>query len=683
MDRRAFVTKAAATVAVASVGGGAEAALATGDGKVAPPDERFAYFLSTPVGYRAVHFTDTLWAARQQVTRDVTVPWVTGGNDPAGGVRAYRSNPAGYVPRTKLGDMEAVKFVEAMASVIGRDPTSSAARAIQGYSSKYIAQLISVQSADGYLQERYPVSVARPKTRWQPSFWSHEDYLTGHYIEAAIAYREATGQNAMLASAIRAADNMVADLGAGSKAYAPGHPEIEKALIRLYGVTGQRKYLELSHWLMEQRGNHAGRPSYGVVRLDEMPVKDRRSIAGHAVMAAYLYDAVTHYVGATGDEEYRTAALAVWRDMVDTKMYLHGGVGNASSRIEGYRSEPYCILPDDAYAESCASCANFIWAHSLFRLTGDSSYIDVAERILYNAFLASLSLAGDSSFYENVAQTSLHVNAAQMDQRQTRSAALATSCCPPNIVKLFNTLGGYLYSTDREGIIVKHFAQSEADIPFGHGVSIEQQTRYPWEGNIALKVRSHRPQRFRLRLRVPDWASSCAVQLDGDEHPVSPNQGWIDITRKWSGTTTVTLALDMPIERVTLGPQFAEYENRAALKRGPIVYCLEEQDIDLTPPENANDYLGNLASLYIPEDVKLTAEMKPDLLGGVTVLSGQIKQLIDVGNDTERPIKGMFVPYGWWGNRNPGAMRIWLGARRAVMVEMVMPQDKLGHSCVG
>lgn len=683
MDRRTFVTKAAATVAVASVGGAAKAALVTGDGKVAPPTERFAYFLSTPVDYRAVRFTDTLWVSRQQVTRDVTVPWVTEATDSAGGVLAYRANPAGYACRTKLGAMEAVKFVEAMATVIGRDPKTSEALAIQGYSSKYISRMISAQSPDGYLQENYAIGVARPATRWQPSFWSHEDYLTGHYIEAAIAYRDATGQSAMLASAIRAADNMVADLGKGVKAYTSGHPEIEKALIRLYGVTGQRKYLELSHWLMEQRGHHENRPSYGIGRLDEMPISERRSIAGHAVMAAYLYDAATQYAGATGDEGYRAAAMAVWRDMVDTKMYLHGGVGNASSRIEGYRSEPYCILPDDAYAESCASCANFIWAHSLFRLTGQSHYLDVAERILYNAFWASLSQAGDSSFYENVVQTDFRVNAAQMDQRQTRAKSLATSCCPPNIVKLFNTFGGYLYSTDREGIIVKHFAQSETDIPFGRGVWIEQQTRYPWEGSVVFKIRSTRSQRFRLRLRIPDWAKSSTVQLDGADLPVTPQQGWIDISRKWSGTTTVTLALDMPVERVTLGPQFAEYENRAALKRGPVVYCLEEQDVDLSPPENANDYVASLASLYIPEGAQFTPEARPDLLGGVTVLIGDIMQLTDVGNDTERVRKATFVPYGWWGNRNPGAMRIWLGARRAVMVEMVMPQDKIGHSCVG
>jgi uncharacterized protein len=421
-----------------------------------------------------------------------------------------------------------------------------------------------------------------------------------------------------------------------------------------------------------------------VGRLDEMPLKRRRAIAGHAVMASYLYDAATHYAAATGDAAYRTAALAVWRDMVDTKMYLHGGVGNASSKIEGYRSEPYCILPDDAYGETCASCANFIWAHSLFRLTGESGYLDVAERILYNGFLASLSLTGDASFYENVAQTSFVVNAAQMDRPQQRSASLATSCCPPNIVKLFNTLGGYLYSTDAEGILVKHFAQSEAQIPFGQGVSIEQHTQYPWEGLITFKIKSARAQRFRLRLRVPDWAKSCAVHLEGEDLRVAPQDGWIDIHRKWSGTTTVTLTLEMPIERVTLGPQFAEYENRAALKRGPIVYCLEEEDIDLTPPQEGTDnYLGNLASLYIPEDAKLTPEMRPELLGGVTVLSGEIKQLIDVGNDTERSRKAMFVPYAWWGNRKPGAMRIWLGARRAVLVEMAMPQDKIGRSCVG
>jgi DUF1680 family protein len=619
---------------------------------------------------------DSFWAPRQKTVREVSIPWITRHHDKAGGLEAFRKNAGSYVPRIPNGEMEHIKLIEGMASVIGVQRDA----AIAGLTDAWIGPLVKAQGSDGYLGEHFPAGLNHPANRWQPIWWSHEDYIIGHYIEAALAYREVTDDDLMYRSALRAADNMVADFRDGRRAYAPGHPEIEQALMRLYGSTGDRKYLQLCGWLLEQRGKHSGRDSYGRMRLDDIPVKQQRTVQGHAVMAAYLFNGVTHYVGATGDAEYREAALAVWDDFVNHKMYVHGGGGTQSSKIEGYRKNPDCILPNDAYCESCSVWGNFQWAHSLFRLAGDAKYIDTAERMLCNAFYASLSLQGDSSFYVNVVQT---------DVPRPRSADLATSCCPPNIVKLFSTVGGYFYSTDVDGVFIKHYGASEAQIPFGKGLALTQRTNYPWDGSIRIGVEPEAAATFSLRLRSPAWAKTRTVSVNGQKVEAVSINGWLTLHRRWKSGDVVEIDFPMRIERVSMPARFAEYENHVALQRGPVVYCLEEQDLALdggqdgTPSVGAANTWGKgLSGLYIPEEENFTAEHRADFLGGVTVLKGSVRQL-NFKDDSEKSIPVMFVPYGVWANRIPGAMRIWLGARKAPLVELLLPQQKAGESCVG
>jgi DUF1680 family protein len=635
--------------------------------------KRFPHFKSTLVSHRHVRMRDTIWASRQRATREVTIPWLTGAHDRAGGLTAFTADPAEYRATDSVVNMEAIKLIEAMATIVGleRDP------AIEGLSHTWIERLVQAQGADGYLEEHFPPGLARPPQRWQPVWWSHESYATGHYIDAAIAYLEATGDEVMYESAVRAAENMVAELLPGQHAYTSGHPEIEQALMRLYGETGQTQYLRLCKWFLDSRGHHEGRASFGWMRLDDKPVKEQRAIQGHAVMAAYLWNGVTDYVGATGDGGYREAVLSVWDDFLNHKMYIHGGGGNVSSRIEGYRRHSDCILPDDAYCESCSVHANFQWAHSLARLTGEARYLDAAERMLYNAFSASLSLTGDASFYRNVVQA---------DQPSPRTQEYATSCCPPNIVKLLNKVGGFFYSTDADGIYVNHYGASEAQIPWGDGISLSQRTEYPWNGAIQLTLQPATPRIFSLRLRLPAWAGPHTLSVNGERFATTSRHGWVAIRRLWMAEDKVELLLPMPVRRVTMPARFVEYENRAALERGPLVYCLEEQDLELEPASEGGarnaDY-NVLATLYIPTDAQFTAEHRPELLGGVTVLRGELRQLQGETREADRPVRATFIPYGVWDNRTPGAMRVWLGARKTSLVEMLLPEQRVGSSCVG
>jgi len=615
-------------------------------------DKRFPYFLSMPVPYFNVRMQDTLWAPRQKTIHEVSIAWATGHWDPAGGLTEFKKSPSTYQAQIRPGDLEVINLVEAMAATVGLKRDA----AIEGLIDAWGVEFTNATAPDGYWRFGWPLAPV-PSMRWQPLLWSYEDYALGHYLEAAMAYREVTGKSALYDSAIRGIDEMAATFLGSDRAYAPGHEEIEQALMRLYGATGKTRYVELCRWLIDQRGNHERRRSFGKYSQDHIPVRQQRTIEGHAVRAAYLYNGVTECVGATGDAELREAALAVWSDLVEHKLYLHGVGGINSANNEGYSSKPDFIPPNDAYGESCSVFANFEWAHTLFRLTGNAAYLDVAERMLYNAFYASLSLTGDRFFYRNVAWRF---------EPTLRFAWHQTPCCPPNIIKLSCKVGGYFYSVDSEGIFVKHYGASEATIPFGPGIKLVQRTLYPWLDDIVVDVDPVAPVECALRLRRPDWARSHAVSVNGVTVDIEAHDGWLTIRRRWAKGDKVRLSLPMEVERVFMPARFKEYEGLVAVRRGPIVYCLEGCDLNFDYPD-----------MFIPEETKFRTEYRPDLLGGVTVIHAD---LMRVGNylakfegDTVLPV--MFIPYGLWNNREPGWMKIWLPARRPVWMAPRDPPD--------
>jgi DUF1680 family protein len=628
--------------------------------------KRFPYFKSTPVPFFDVKLQDAFWAPRQKVLHDVTVPWATRHYDGGGGLEAFKAHPEIYKPDMRMDravDNMAVNYIEAMAAVIGVSPD----KAIEGLCRKWGQQIIDGQDPDGYSTFTYPLGADRSQ-RWKPIWWSHEDYTVGEYLEAAIGYKESTGDTALYDSAKRAVDNMAGTFLGSNRAYVSGHEEIEQALMRLYGITGDARYLKLAGWFIAQRGHHEGRPSFSKYSQDHLPVEQQRTIEGHAVRAAYLFNGVTEYVGATGNTAYREAVLAVWDDFANHKMYLHGGGGLKSKNNEGYSSTPDFLPLDDCYGESCSVFANFKWAHNLFRLTGDASYIDVAERMLYNAFYASLSLDGDRFFYENPLQT------ANSAPPITRLAWHSCPCCPPNITKLFAKIGGFFYSINQDSIYIKHYAASEAHIALSKGVKLLQRTDFPWNGKVTIEVEPKIPTRFALRLRKPEWAKSHAVSLNGQMITAETDKGWLVIHRLWKAGDRVELDLAMTIDRITMPARFKEYAGLVAVQRGPIVYCLEEQDAAL-PMED----------LFVPSDVVFTAEYRPDLLGGVTVLRASIRRITDiaVANDVGKDVAlpAMFVPYGVWGNRNIGAMKVWFPTKSITLEDGIktMPITPFGE----
>jgi len=631
-SRREFLQLAIATIATWGLPHEAIGALSRRSATL-EHDKLFPYFKSTPISYFDVRMKDTFWSPRQERLLTTSVPWASRHYDESGGLEAFRLRPAGYMTKVHRGDLEAIKFIESMAAVLGLQRDLS----VEGMMKAWRQKLIADQDRDGYWYFGWPAATD-PTKRWRAVWWSHEDYAIGHYLESAIGIRESIGDTTMYDSAVRAVDNMAATFLGSERGYAPGHQEIEQALMRLYGLTGDTKYLQLCGWFIEQRGNHESRGSYGAYSQDHIPVRDQRTIEGHAVRAAYLFNGVTEYVGATGDSGYRDAVIAVWDDLVNHKMYLHGAGGVMSAKNEGYVAKPDVIPPNDAYGESCSVCGNVQWAHNLFRLTGEASYLDVAERMLYNAFYAALSLNGDRFFYHNVAQK---------DEPVERFEWHRVACCPPNIIKMFAKVGGLFYSIGRSSIFVNHYGSSEARIPLRNGVALRQITDYPWSGDVDIGVEPNEPTEFDLCMRIPSWAKSHAIAVNGVEVNTKVVRGWVAVKRRWKAGDRVELRLPMQIERVTMPSRFKEYRDLVALQRGPIVYCLEQKDAALP-----------ISSLYLPSDASLKAEYKPELLGGITVITGMLPRTINRDQSPVVPVT--FIPYGFWNNRGSDTMRMWL-----------------------
>jgi len=392
---------------------------------------------------------------------------------------------------------------------------------------------------------------------------------------------------------------------------------------------------------------------------DAMPVREATGVVGHAVRQGYLLAGAADLVAETGEADLRRALDRLWRNCVGRRMYVTGGCG---SRYQGETFGDDYELPNDrAYAETCAAIANLMWQWRMLLLTGETRFADVMELALYNGFLAGWSLDGESYFYCNPLEHRGGGDAAPGDRgsgRRTRAMWDRTACCPPNVARTVAALPGYLYGVSDDAIRVHHFAVSTAaiDLPGGSRVTIEQRTDYPWSGEAAFRVRVPRTVSFGLRVRVPGWARSAT--LDG--RAVEPGT-YAEVRREWADGDTVTLLMPMAIERLHAHPHVTNNRGRVALRRGPIVYCIEDADFDG----------AGVLDVTLPADAALAAEHRPDLLGGVTVLHGEAPAVdppgemaapytSTAGAGPARPIAFTAVPYYAWANRTPGAMQVWI-----------------------
>jgi len=645
-----------------------------------------------PVVFTDVKLTDTFWAPRMEINRTVTIPHLARQNEETGRVDNFRK-AAGLMEGEYVGhrynDSDIYKSIEAASYALAQtyDP------ALDAQVDELVALVAASQMDDGYIFPAWTVDPEHPApgvstTRWElTNSNSHELYGNGHLIEAAVAHYRATGKRTLLDVAIRAADLIDATFGPeeGQRHDTSGHEEIELALVKLYDVTGEQRYLDLAKYFLDERGTEhtfQGEPEDSptathdnrMYRQDHLPVTEQREAVGHSVRAMYLYMGMADVAARTDAPGYREALDALWDDVAAKKMYLTGGIG-ATDTMESF-GDAYELPNQTAYAETCAAVGLDMWNHRMFLASGDARYLDIMERILYNGFLSGVSLAGNSFFYTNPLESTGDTQ---------RREYFSTACCPSNLARLMGQLPGFVYATQGERVYVNLFIGSEADVTLPGGpVRLTQQTDYPWDGTIRLTVApvdpaavggdtaasaeaAERPlafpAEFQVYIHIPGWARNEPVPTDlytfadrsdetpvlrinGEEAALQMDGGFAVIDRTWSAGDTVELELPMPVRRVAANPAVETDAGRLAIQRGPLVYAIE-----------AVDNGGTALDVTLPADAVLTPEFRPEMLGGVTVLHGE-------GLRAGEPFDLLAVPYFAWANRGPGEMEVWLPAER-------------------
>lgn len=611
----------------------------------------------TPVPFTEVRFEDEFWAPRIETNRSVTVPYCFRKSEETGRISNF-AKAGGLVPGGFEGiyynDSDVYKIIEGAAYSLAARPDPK----LDAYLDDLIATIAAAQREDGYLNTFH--TLAEPENRWGNIKDKHELYCAGHLFEAAVAHHRATGKRTLLDVALKLADHIDAVFGPGKRTDPPGHQEIEIGLVRLYDLTGEERYLDLANFFLEQRGRHEGRPNYGRYAQDHLPVTEQDEPVGHAVRAMYMYCGMADVAALTNNRSYLDALDRLWRDEVDTKLYLTGGIG-ARRHGEAF-GDDYELPNDTAYNETCAAIGNAMWNHRMNLLSGDARYADVVERVIHNGFLAGVSLDGNRFFYPNPLSShgSYH-----------RSPWFDCSCCPVNVVRFVPSLPGYAYARDEEGVYVNLFVQGEATVPIrGEDVTIRQETRYPWDGRVTMTVEPTTAREFSLNVRIPGWArnrpvpsdlyryenpevaEAWSIAVNGEPIRIdSLDDGYASIERTWSPGDTVTLNLPMPIRLVRAHEKVEADRGRVAIERGPIVYCVEAVDAG-----------GKVRNLYLPDDLDLRTEHRPDLLGGVTVVTGtaRARVRVDDGSVETRDVPFTAIPYYAWDHREAGEMAVWL-----------------------
>ena len=556
----------------------------------------------TPVPLTEVRITDRFWAPKIEINRTVTIPHIMRQNEATGRVdnflKAAHAIPGQYKGH-RYDDTDVYKVIEAASYSLAVHPDPELDRKVD----ELIAIVARAQEPDGYLYSARTADPAHPAPGAGPERWSwestsHELYNQGHLYEAAVAHFQATGKRTLLNVAIKSADLVCKVFGPDGRRDAPGHEEVELALVKLYRVTGDRKYLDEAKFFLDQRGHAHTDPPHQfppgdpfdiynslAYRQDDVPLVDLTKAEGHAVRATYLYNAMTDVATLDDQRAFGAAVDRVWTDVVSKRMYLTGGLGSVG-RTEAFGDD--YVLPNRAYAETCASVGGLLWYHRMFLREGDAKYYDTFERTLYNGYLSGVSLAGDSFFYQNPLIS---------DGRVERSKYFDVACCPANLARLMGQLPGLIYAQRRGEVYVNLFIGSDATFETtGTRLHVTQTTAYPWQGRVTLHVDPDKPTRFALAVRVPGWARGEAVpsqlyrfaaadrrdeatlSVNGTRVPVAPVKGYARVEREWRRGDVVQLDLPMPVRRVVASDEVAEDRGKAAIQRGPVVYCLEGID---------------------------------------------------------------------------------------------------------
>ena len=598
------------------------------------------------------------WSKRQGVNRRVALPHGYAKLEESRTFENFRLAAEGKrdgYSEPRWRDQDLYKWLESAAYEVPNDPTGELGRQVD----RAVREIAAAQAGDGYLHTYH--QVLSPDKRWTDLGRDHEMYCAGHLIEAALALHRVIGDDRLLGVACRFADHIASVFGPGKRHGAPGHPEIELALVELYRATGKRSYLDLCQFLVDERGHgHVGPGWYNspVYHQDHVPVREARRLEGHAVRATYLTTGMTDLHLETGERALLDAVMRQWRAMTSEQLYVTGGIGSRH-QWEAF-GEPYELPNDHCYCETCAAVGSILWSWRLLLLTGDGRFADLIERTLYNSFLSGISLDGSSYFY---AQTLLSRGNVE------RSEWFDCACCPPNVTRVLASLPHYLATNDADAVQVHQYAPGTIESPDALGVRLRVETEYPWQGEVRFLVENSGPRAWTLRLRVPAWAAGATLRVNGRNVEAKEQTGYLAIDRTWKAGDTVELELPMAPRFVEAHPRIDSTRDCVAIERGPLVYCLEACD---QPPST------NVMDVAVDETQPLAEQRRADLLEGVLTVQarggvrdvaawggGLYKPLGAARTLPSKPVTLTAIPYYAWANRGANAMRVWIPRQTA------------------
>ncbi|WP_443938727.1 glycoside hydrolase family 127 protein [Pedobacter sp. MW01-1-1] len=614
-----------------------------------------------PVAFTKVHVHDNFWQPKMEVNATVTIPYVIAQCKANGRMdnflRAGKKLSGDKMSEFPFDDTDVYKAIEGASYSIQNKKNPK----LEAYIDTLITIIGAAQEPDGYLYTFRTVNAKKPHEwigakRWEKvQILSHELYNSGHLYESAVAHYQATGKKTFLNIAIKNADLLVKTFGPGKIEAYPGHQIVEIGLSKLYRITGNKKYLALAKFFLDVRG-----PNGDPYNQAHKHVVDQHEAVGHAVRAAYMYTGMADIAALTGDTKYLAAIDEIWGDVVNKKLYITGGIG-ATGAGEAF-GEAYQLPNMSAYAETCAAIGNVYWNERMFLLHGDSKYIDVLERTLYNGLLSGVSLSGDRFFYPNPL--------ASMFQHQ-RSAWISCACCISNMARFLPSLPGYVYAQNKNDLYINLFMGNTSKVVLdATPVEITQTTDYPWNGAVDIAVNPEKTANFTLKIRIPGWANDEASPgslysfIDKKQEPISiaingkkisytTDKGYAVLSQKWKKGDHINLILPMETEKVIANSQVKDDASRFVLERGPIVYCLEG-------PDNKDSLVQNI---MVDKNAVASASYDKNLLNGVGVINIEGKSTKRQLNSdqllvVEQNVKA--IPYYAWANRGPSEMTVWI-----------------------
>lgn len=634
-----------------------------------------------PLPLANVQIDDGFFSPMQKLVQDVVIPYQEKvlhdeipGIEKSHAIENFRiaaGEAEGEFYGRVFQDSDVAKWIEAVAYSLVLKPDAD----LEARADDIIDLVGRAQQEDGYLDTYFIIK--EQDRRWQNLMDCHEMYCAGHFMEAAVAYYEATGKDKLLNICKKLADHIDRRFGPGKVTGIPGHEEIELALLRMYLVTGEKRYLNLCKYFIDERGKD---PEFFLKEManrgwsrtgfyekktpdymqNHKPVREQDTVEGHSVRAMYLLTAMADLAARTDDQELFDACNRLWENMTEKRMYLTAGIGSTQ---EGEAFTIDYDLPNDSiYAETCASVGICFAARQLLQIKPCGFYADTMERAFYNGTISGMQLDGKRFFYVNPLEVVPGVSGKLFGYDHVlpeRPGWYACACCPPNLARLLTSLGSYAWAGNESTIFSHLFVGGKASFSLAGGVDVALKSNYPWDGNLTYTFEpKEESAAFTFAVRIPGWCKEYTLRVNGQKVDTSSllSDGYVYLNRSWKSGDTVYLALEMPVEKIYANTAVRADAGCVALMRGPLVYAFESVD-------NGDQ----LQALRIPRaSVGTVQPFDPDLLSGVRTITidgirvESSKDLYSTCPPVEHPVTLRAVPYYTWGNRGAGSMRVWL-----------------------